>query len=121
MGLHLSLGTLSKVVEVLSKVVVYLEVPVPVCDVYWGGIVVSVNGRATESAPRESGSPRRAGLRCMLMSVERARVPVVDSHNDPVTPSKFAVYILRYVVVGATRPATPAVSPVDLVRRSRPW
>jgi hypothetical protein len=42
---------------------------------------------ATESAPRESGSPRRAGLRCMLMSVERSCVPVVDSRDDPVTES----------------------------------
>jgi hypothetical protein len=40
---------------------------------------------ATESAPRESDSPRRAGLRCMLMSVERARASVVDSRGDPVT------------------------------------
>ena len=45
MGLHLSLGTSSKVVEVLSKVVVYLEVPVPVCDMRWEGIVVLGNGR----------------------------------------------------------------------------
>jgi hypothetical protein len=51
LSLHLSLGTsskvvevLSKVVEVLSKVVVYLEVLVPVCDMCWEGIVVSVNG-----------------------------------------------------------------------------
>jgi hypothetical protein len=58
LGLHLSLGTSSKVVKVMSKVVVYLEVPVPVCDMYRGGIVVWVNGRAAESAPRESGSPR---------------------------------------------------------------
>jgi hypothetical protein len=29
---HLSLGTSSKVVKVLSKVVLYLEVLVPVCD-----------------------------------------------------------------------------------------
>jgi hypothetical protein len=42
---HLSLGTSSKVVKVLSKVVVYLEVLVPVCDMYRGCIVVSVNGR----------------------------------------------------------------------------
>ena len=35
---HLSLGT-------LSKVVVYLEVLVPVCDMYRGCIVVTVNGR----------------------------------------------------------------------------
>lgn len=42
---HLSLGTSSKVVEVLSKVVVYLEVLVPVCDMYRGCIVVSVNGK----------------------------------------------------------------------------
>jgi hypothetical protein len=40
---------------------------------------------ATESAPRELGSPRRAGLRCMLMSIERSCVPVVDSRDDPVT------------------------------------
>ena len=45
LSLHLSLGTLCKVIEVLSKVVVYLEVLVPVCDMYRGGIVVSVNGR----------------------------------------------------------------------------
>jgi hypothetical protein len=38
LSLHLSL-------EVLSKVVVYLEVPVPVCDMCRQGIVVSVNGR----------------------------------------------------------------------------
>jgi hypothetical protein len=31
-GFALSLGTSSKVVKVLSKVVVYLEVLVPVCD-----------------------------------------------------------------------------------------
>ena len=42
---HLSLGTSSKVVEVLSKLVVYLEVLVPVCDMHRGCIVVSVNGR----------------------------------------------------------------------------
>ena len=41
--------------------------------------------RATESAPSESDSPRRAGLRCMLMSVDRARMSVVDSRDDPVT------------------------------------
>jgi hypothetical protein len=40
----LSLGTSSKVVEVLSKVVVYLKVPVPVCDMRREGFVVSVNG-----------------------------------------------------------------------------
>jgi hypothetical protein len=40
----LSLGMSSKVVEVLSKVVVYLEVPVPVCDMRREGFVVSVNG-----------------------------------------------------------------------------
>jgi hypothetical protein len=40
---------------------------------------------ATESARREPGSPRRARLRCMLMSMERVRVPVVDSRDDPVT------------------------------------
>jgi hypothetical protein len=45
LSLHLSLGTLCKVIEVLSKVVVYLKVLVPVCDMYRGGIVVSVNGR----------------------------------------------------------------------------
>ena len=51
LSLHLSLGTsskvvevLSKVVEVLSKVVVYLEVLVPVCDMRREGFVVSVNG-----------------------------------------------------------------------------
>jgi hypothetical protein len=37
LGLHLSLGTFSKVVE-------YLEVPGPVCDMRREGIVVSVNG-----------------------------------------------------------------------------
>jgi hypothetical protein len=41
---------------------------------------------ATESAPRELGSPRRAGLKCMLMSVERACVSEVNSRDDPVTP-----------------------------------
>jgi hypothetical protein len=41
---RLSLGTSSKVVKVLSKVVGYLGVLVPVCDICWGGIVVSVNG-----------------------------------------------------------------------------
>lgn len=40
---------------------------------------------ATESVPRESDSPRRAGLRCMLMSVDRVHVSVVDSRDDPVT------------------------------------
>jgi Ethanolamine utilization protein EutJ (predicted chaperonin) len=45
LSLHLSLGSSCKVIEVLSKVVVYLEVPVPVCDVCREGIVVSVNGR----------------------------------------------------------------------------
>jgi hypothetical protein len=40
----LSLGSLSKVVEVLSKFVVYLEVPVPVCDMCQEGFVVLVNG-----------------------------------------------------------------------------
>jgi hypothetical protein len=39
-GFALSLGTSSKVVEVLSKVVVYLEVPVPVCDMRREGFVV---------------------------------------------------------------------------------
>jgi hypothetical protein len=43
-GFALSLGTSSKVVEVLSKVVGYLKVLVPVCDMCWGGIVVLVNG-----------------------------------------------------------------------------
>jgi hypothetical protein len=43
-GFALSLGTLSKVVEVLSKVVVYLKVLVPVCDMRLEGFVVSVNG-----------------------------------------------------------------------------
>ena len=42
---RLSLGTSSKVVEVLSKAVVYLKVLVPVCDMYRGCIVVSGNGR----------------------------------------------------------------------------
>jgi hypothetical protein len=41
---HLSLGTSSKVVELLSKVVGYLGVLVPVCDMCRGGIVVSVSG-----------------------------------------------------------------------------
>jgi hypothetical protein len=40
---------------------------------------------ATKSAPRELGLPCRAGLRCMLMSVERSCMPVVDSRDDPVT------------------------------------
>jgi hypothetical protein len=40
----LSLGTSSKVVKVLSKVVVYLKVPVTVCDMHREGLVVSVNG-----------------------------------------------------------------------------
>ena len=35
----LSLGTSSKVVEVLSKFVVYLEVPVPVCDMRREGLL----------------------------------------------------------------------------------
>jgi hypothetical protein len=39
-----SLGTSSKVAEVLSKVVMYLKVLVPVCDMCQEGIVVSVNG-----------------------------------------------------------------------------
>jgi hypothetical protein len=42
---HLSLGTSSKVVKVLNKVVVYLEALVPVCNMYRGCIVVSVNGK----------------------------------------------------------------------------
>ena len=45
LGSHLSLGTSSKVVEVLSKLVVYLEVLVPVWDMHRGCIVVSVNSR----------------------------------------------------------------------------
>jgi hypothetical protein len=44
LSLHLSLGTSSRVIKVLSKVVGYLEVLVPVCDMYREGIVVSVNG-----------------------------------------------------------------------------
>jgi hypothetical protein len=40
----LSLGTSSKVVEVLGKIVWYLGVLVPVYDMCRGGIVVSVNG-----------------------------------------------------------------------------
>jgi hypothetical protein len=44
LSLHLSLGTSSKVVKVLSKVVEYLGVLVPVCDMCQEGIVVSVNG-----------------------------------------------------------------------------
>jgi hypothetical protein len=49
-GFALSLGTSSKVVEVLSKVVVYLKVPVPVCDMRREGFVVfgelvKANGR----------------------------------------------------------------------------
>jgi hypothetical protein len=38
-GFASSLGMLSKVVKVLSKVVVYLEVPVPVCDVCREGLL----------------------------------------------------------------------------------
>jgi hypothetical protein len=38
-GFALSLGTLSKVVGVLSKVVVYLKFPVPVCDVCREGLL----------------------------------------------------------------------------------
>jgi hypothetical protein len=45
LGLRLSLGASCKVIEVLSKVVMYLEVPVPVCDMCREGLVVSVNGR----------------------------------------------------------------------------
>ncbi len=52
---HLSLGTSSKVVKVLSKVVVYLEVLVPVCDMYRGCIVVSVNGRGDRICSEEIG------------------------------------------------------------------
>jgi hypothetical protein len=52
---------------------------------------------ATESAPRESGSPRRAGLRCMLMSVERSCVPVVDSRDDPVTVLQFAPILVGVI------------------------
>jgi hypothetical protein len=40
LSLHLSLGMLSKVVEVLSKIVGYLEVLVPVCDMRREGIIV---------------------------------------------------------------------------------
>jgi len=40
LGLHLSLGTSSKVVEVLSKTVGFLKVLVPVCNRCWEGIVV---------------------------------------------------------------------------------
>jgi hypothetical protein len=43
---------------------------------------------ATESVLRESDSPRRAGLGCMLMSVDRVHVSVVDSRDDPVTVTK---------------------------------
>jgi hypothetical protein len=67
---------------------------------------------ATESAPRESGSLRRAGLRCMLMSVERSCVPLVDSRDDPVTlvivahPLLYS-YAYRYVsVTGSLREST---------------
>jgi hypothetical protein len=45
LSLHLFLGASCKVIEVLGKVVVYLKVPVPVCDMCREGIVVSVNGR----------------------------------------------------------------------------
>ena len=38
-GFAVSLGTSNKVVEVLSKVVVYLEVPVPVCDMRREGLL----------------------------------------------------------------------------------
>jgi hypothetical protein len=55
-GFALSLGTSSKVVEVLSKVVVYLEVLVPVCDMYRGSIVVSVNGRGDRICSERIGS-----------------------------------------------------------------
>jgi hypothetical protein len=48
LSLHLSLGTSCKVIEVLSRVAVYLEVPVPVCDMYRGSIVVSVTGRGDQ-------------------------------------------------------------------------
>ena len=44
MSLHLSLGTSSRVARVLNNVVGYLEVFVPVCDMCWEGLVVSVNG-----------------------------------------------------------------------------
>jgi hypothetical protein len=40
LGLHLSLGMSSKVVKVLSKIVGYLNVLVPVCDRCREGIVV---------------------------------------------------------------------------------
>jgi hypothetical protein len=55
LGLHLSLGTLSKVVKVPSKVVVYLKVLVPVCDMYRGCIVVSVNGRGDQICSKGVG------------------------------------------------------------------
>jgi hypothetical protein len=44
LSLHLSLGTSSRVAGVLNNVVGYLEVFVPVCDMCWEGLVVSVNG-----------------------------------------------------------------------------
>jgi hypothetical protein len=56
LSLHLSLGISSKVVKVLSKVVVYLEVLVPVCDMYRGSIVVSVNGRGDRICSERIGS-----------------------------------------------------------------
>jgi hypothetical protein len=55
-GFALSLGTSSKVVKVLSKVVVYLEVLVPVCDMRRGSIVVSVNGRGDRICSERIGS-----------------------------------------------------------------
>jgi hypothetical protein len=44
LNLHLSLGTSSRVAGVLSNVVGYLEVFVPVCDMYREGLVVLVDG-----------------------------------------------------------------------------
>jgi hypothetical protein len=55
-GFALSLGTSSKVVKVLSKVVVYLEVLVPVCDMRREGFVVSVNGRGDRICSKRIGS-----------------------------------------------------------------
>jgi hypothetical protein len=48
LSLHLSLDTSSKVVKVLSKIVGYLEVLVPVYDMCQEGIVVSVNGEGDQ-------------------------------------------------------------------------
>ena len=53
---HLYLGTLSKVVEVLSKVVGCLKVLVPVCDGCQGCIVVVlVNGRGDQICSKGTG------------------------------------------------------------------